>query len=330
MIEPASLIGFGLVLVGVSLAVSIALGLAFLGLGPRLRGWGAYAERTAAALAIGLPPLVGFGISGALAARSLLGGHLGIEDHCLVHDHHLHLCLFHGATWARQGWAVAVLAGACAAIVLRMGRRLVSVFGARLALRRLAQVAQPIPGHRTSVSLAPADTVFCFTAGVREPRIFVSTAAWDHLDSEERRAVIEHEIAHVGHGDIWFRALLGAMALFGAPFLTGRLLAAWDLATERACDQKSARVVGNSAFVASALVKLARAAKRQAPAFAASFPARHVVERVESVLRDGPDGARAARHIALWAFGLLLVVLVVSGALVDPLHHAVETLLGTI
>ena len=328
MIEPASFIGFGLVLVGVSLAVSIALGLAFLALQPRLRGLGAYAERTAAALAISLPPLVGFGISAALAARSLLGGHLGMEDHCPAHGHHLHLCLYHGATWAQQGWAVAVLAGACAAVVLGMGRRLVRVFGARLALRRLTQVAQPFSGHGASVSVVPADTVFCFTAGVRTPRIFVSSAAWDHLDSEERRAVIEHELAHVAHGDVWFRALLGAMALFGAPFLTGRLLSAWELATERACDQKSARVVGNSAFVASALVKLARAAKRRAPVFAASFPSGDVVERVESVLRDGPDGGRAARHIALGAFGFLLVVLLVSGALVDPLHHAVETLLG--
>lgn len=328
MTEPASAIGFGLVFLGVSILASLFLCLTFLGLRPRLAALGAYAERAAAALAILLPPVVGLVIASALVLRSFLGRPLGLVDHCLEHPHHLHLCVYHGAGWAEQAWAVAVIAGAGAALALGLSRRLRRSLGARRALRRLEQLAEALQGHGVPVKIAPAESIFCFTAGVFEPRVFISSAAWDKLDLDERRAVIEHERAHVAHRDVWHRAVLGAFALLGAPLLSGRVLGAWSHATECACDQRSARAVGEPALVASALVKLARASGPPRIALTASFPSGDVTERVERVLEERPDGRTAAARIGLLVLVLVAAAMLASALLVDPLHHVVETVLG--
>jgi Zn-dependent protease with chaperone function len=331
VITPASFVGFGLVLLGTSVAISFLACTVFLTLRSRLRRVGPHAERAAAALAICLPPLLGAGIAGALVLGSFLGGALGTPDHCPAHDHHLHLCLYHGASWAERAWAVATLAGACTGIAYGVGRRLVGWVSARRAVQRLSRVSRPLAGGSAPVSIAPADQAFCFTAGGLRPQIFVSTAAWDALDSRQREAVVEHELAHVAQKDVWIRSWLGVLALLGAPLLPRRILAAWALATERACDQRAARAVGDPSIVAEALLKLARLAKRPAPVFAASFasPA-DLAARVESLLADGPDGAAAARRFGWVALGSVVVGFCVAGAFVDPLHHAIETLLGGI
>jgi beta-lactamase regulating signal transducer with metallopeptidase domain len=178
------------------------------------------------------------------------------------------------------------------------------------------------------VILAPGASAFCFVAG---RRIYVSSAAWDALAEEERAAMLAHERAHVVNGDLPRRALLGLAGILGAPWFAARLLGQWRGATEKVCDRAAASSMGTSVAVAQALVTLSRlAGARATPTAAAAFVHRgvDVVERVEAVLGDGPDGRGAARRIARAAAVLFATVGIMATVLADPLHHAIETLLG--
>ncbi len=325
MIEPASLIGFGVAFLAAAWMGSALLGTAALLGTRRLERRGPAAVRAAATAALLLGPLLGIVLVLAVAGNSLADGWLGVADHCPEHDHHLHLCVVHGGSWASQPWAVATVAMAGTWMLVAVARRLTGVLHARRALHRIERLARPVDA---GVLVAPAATRFCFTAGMLRPRIFISSAAWQALDRDQRRAVVAHEQAHIRGGDLGRRALLGLAALAGAPLLAGRMLALWDRATERLCDQQAAREV-TPAVVAQALLAMSRGPVA-APA-GLSFGARaDVVARIEGVLADGPTGGTAARRLSAVAVLILAVAAAAAIAFADPLHHLAETFLGAL
>ena len=124
--------------------------------------------------------------------------------------------------------------------------------------------------------------------------------------------------------------LLGTAAALGAPVVARHALAAWEHASERLCDHRAADAVGDATAVASALVKLSRAGG--APiAGAASFGSGcSVEERVRALLAAPEPGERSAGSLRRAALLSLALALPLLAALSDPLHHALETLLGTL
>lgn len=327
MIDPASLIGFALAFVVISWALS-ALAVATLELlGGRLRAAGARVERTAAALALALPVALALTATGALAVRSLGGGH-----HCLVHGTHPHLCLLHGELWSSQPWAVVALAALSGALAVALLRRALDGRRARVALRRLTRAATKVDIAGISTHLVPSARAHCFVAGLLEARIFMTTAAWQALDEAGRHAVVAHERAHVVGRHLLWRWLLGALALLGAPLLSASLLRRWSEATERLCDAQAAEVVGDATVVAAALVQVARGASAGEPRLGLAFPSptAELEARVHAVLAGGHDGRRAAGWLRAAAAALLIVTLWFCAVAAEPIHHALETLLGAL
>ena len=336
MIEPRGLIGFAVAFLTITWALSFAAGAVFFAARPWLRRRGPAAERGGAGLALIGPPVLGAGLVAVLIGHSALGPTLGVIDHCPAHDHHLHLCLFHGASWTVVGWAVGLVAGLAVWTAVLVSHRAVRLARASRRLSRIAASSVRLTGEHRDVLLSPATTAFCFVAGLRRPRIFVSTAAWQRLGEDERRAMVEHERAHAAQGDLWRRTLLGLAATFIPSPLVMRLLAAWDSATERLCDHRAAMVVGDPSPLARALVAMARS-RPPAPVPVdgglASFApqgATQVIERVEAVLAEGADGAGVARNLGRVGLVALAAALIVSAFLAGPIHHGIESLLGSL
>jgi Zn-dependent protease with chaperone function len=321
-----SLVGFAIVFLGASLALSVLLGALVLALGPVLRRMGPWVERRAAAWALVLPPLVALALVAGLAMSSALALAAG-TDHCLAHDHHLHLCLAHGAEWTSQVWALATVAFATTFVAVRAGLSLRDQLLAQRSAGRLRGVATELPIR--GCYLVPSRERFAFTVGLFSPVVLVSSAAWEALEADQRAAVLAHELGHVAHGDLRRRAALGLVALVGAPFLASRLLGVWALASERICDHRAALAVGRPSTVASAILALASASPpRLAHAAAVFAAASHVPERIRALLDEGPSGERPSRILS-W---LVLLVAACAAALfavfAEPLHHALETILG--
>jgi Zn-dependent protease with chaperone function len=326
MIAAESLIGFGLAFLFTTWASSILLGVPMLLAGAWLRRRGPRVEQAACAAGTLVPPLVGAATLVTLivgSAAALAGG----ADHCPAHLHHLHLCLLHGAAWGGEAWAVATVAFAAAVVVTRLARMAVTQIAARRALARLQEGAVRV-GEVVRVA---SPHVFCFVAGLRRPRVYLSTAAWDLLGDDGRAAALAHERRHAERHDVARRLGLGALALLGAPLVARTLLLRWSSATERRCDREAAEIVGDPTAVAEALVALARRAG-PVPACAAAFPPAddELSLRVEALLGPAPDDRRAAsllwRGASIAALGAASAIAVQA----DALHHLLETILGAL
>ncbi|MHB8873244.1 MAG: M48 family metalloprotease [Myxococcaceae bacterium] len=321
----ASLVAFAAVFVAASLGLSLLFSVPLLLGRPSLRRTGPWVERRAASAALVLPPLLSFGLIAVLAADSALA--LSAADHCLDHDHHLHLCLRHGAAWASQPWALCLVAFAATFVSVRFTLSLSAHWGAQRAASRLRMLGVSL-GH-PACYLVPSDERFAFTAGLLSPTVVFSSAAWDVLEPEQREAMLAHELAHVAHGDLWRRAALGFAASFGAPYLVSRALQMWELSAERICDRHAARAVLRPSTVASAMLALVRMGPtRLAPEGAAFAAASHLPERIESVLREEPGGERHSRRLLIVLAVASALFAMACGAFAGPVHHALETILG--
>ncbi len=321
MISLGTAIGFALVFVLTAWTMSALTWLLTSASGDALRRLGPAAERRVTALAAVLPVLVAASVVATLVIRSVTG-----DDHCQEHDHHAHLCLAHGDAWAGRSWAIALVASAAAIMLVRLllfagtllrGWRAVAAL--RTASRRIGDVL-----------VVESARPFCFVAGLHKPEIYASTAAWHGLDDEQRAAMLGHERSHVANRDLAWRAALEVVSVFGAPLTPSPVLARWEQATERLRDGDAARAVGSPEAVADALVRMCRLGASPAPAASAGFtpaPAA-LAERVEALIGDRPRGDRAATALgAIW----LLVVAAIAVATVthaEPLHHALESMLG--
>ena len=324
MIAAGSLVGFVLAFVLLAWALSAAAAGVVRSSRRRLAAAGPAAERRAAALALLAPPLLALAVVVSIGVTPFHRA-----DHCEVHGHHLHLCMTHGAAWASQPFAVAIVTGVLAMLAIRAG----SGIGALVRTRRAVQALARTGSHRRvagiDVVVAPFERRLSFTAGVRTPRIFLSTAVWDRLDEDERAALLAHEVAHARGRDVLWGMVLAAAAALGAPGLARSLRQRWRAATERLRDRQAAEVVGDPALVGAALLAVARVPA--APAFAGALDATadgELTERVDALLANGGDGADGARRIARVVVPALVGLTLAQAVWSEPLHHALETVLA--
>lgn len=324
MTSAASLIGFAVAWVLATWSTALILGAGVAILRPRLAATGPAAERVAAAFVLLGAPLGGLVVAGVLIGQSLIAGGL---DHCAMHGHHPHLCLFHGEAWGQEPWAVVVaslfllLAGA------QLGRQVVASWRAHRHIGHIAAVGRRIA---PDVILAPGAEAFCFVSGILRPRILVSTTTWEALAEDERVAVLAHERAHIAQRDLAWGALFSIATSTLPPWLGRWSITSWRRATERLCDARAALGSGSD-VVASALLKLARL-RASGPAIAAlRFNAPDdVVGRAEALLRGAPHGELVASRLRRGALAIFSLAVAMALVLAEPLHHALETLLGAI
>ncbi|MEZ4361628.1 MAG: M48 family metalloprotease [Kofleriaceae bacterium] len=312
-----SLIGFGVVFVLVGVTTSAALAW----LVPRLAPRGPSVERRLATLAALLPVVLATAVVAILAIQSMIG-----VDHCTVDGHHAHLCLFHGMVWAERPWAIAVVAAGLAVVAARALAVLTSHLRGRALVARLRAKLE----GDARVQLVPSARMFCVVAGLRRPTIYVSTAAREALAPDEWDAMLAHEASHIAHRDLWHRLALELLLLFAAPLAGIAIRERWEAATERLRDADAAERTSAEA-VASALVHMARGQALARLAAVAPFTAtgaRLLALRVESLLDGAARGEPSARRLAGVALTSTAAVLALALAFAEPLHHALETLLG--
>lgn len=233
-------------------------------------------------------------------------------DHCLGHDHHLHVCSWHGAilpawlAWIGAfGWAVSAV-------------RAAQVVGGLVRTERLGTALAALGAARDGVHLVPATVALCHAVGVVRPRVLVSRAVADRLPADEFRAAVAHERAHIDRADPRWSACI-ALAGCAAPLTAGRWVRVWREAAEEAADDIAACAT-DGPTVARALVAVARMGIAPSPGLA--FGGAGLERRVVRLLA-GPLPPRrtlvGAGALLLAASACLVVVLAY-----EPLHHLVE------
>ena len=179
-----------------------------------------------------------------------------------------------------------------------------SVRDARSRSRMLDAIGREAPSADVAgmnLILVPAEEPFAFTVGLRRRRVIVSTPVLSALGTNERMAVLAHEIAHVRG---WHPALLSiGMVLSRAfPFIRPVRVCADQLliGIEMAADQAAARAVGDPLIVARALLALAPYTPKGTAAVGVTGT--DLGTRVERLTSDDPATTRGHR-VAPWMMG---------------------------
>jgi Zn-dependent protease with chaperone function len=179
------------------------------------------------------------------------------------------------------------------------------------------------------VRIVESERAFCFVAGRGRPAIYVSSRVWSSLSEPERAALVAHEAAHIRAGDLRTRMVIEALLVLAAPLTAARVRAVWLHASERVCDARAAHATGRPESVASAMVSLCRLqASRPAASLGFTPHPDELADRVRAVLAGGPLGERAATRLQRAVTAACAVLVAAAAAAAEPLHHALETLLG--
>jgi Zn-dependent protease with chaperone function len=268
-----------------------------------------------------LPGFAALAVTAAVVAPSMLHGLSIRPDHCAHHGHHAHLCAIHGAL--PPSWLAALGA---VAVVLVLGRGLAALARVRRASARVERLVGFAGGSTDSdIVWVPGSPWLCLAIGVRRPRVLVSRSLPEALGEARWRAALAHERAHLRRRDPATSAVLALAEAWIWPGAARALVSAWREAAEQAADAAAARET-SPLDVAEAMVAVARLRPDASlqPALAAVALERRIV-----ALLDGPDDRGSARPVGVLV-GVTATALVLAVGAVDPMHHAIESLLAAI
>ena len=277
----------------------------------------------AAPLAVGLFSTVLCFLPGALGAL------WPALDHCAAHEHVApRLCLAHQPVGPGTvlGWAVALawLAAVAGPVLRHMERARRS----QALLHQLLRASRRSAVEPDVVVLETDRPIAAVTALGSD--VLLSQGLISGIQAPLIQVVLEHEREHLRRRDPARRLIAGLLATTLLPHVRRALLAEWELASERACDEAAATKVGDRLTVARALLAVERLAAGarshldQELGIAAARFCRHALERrVESLLAPAPERARPMAW-GRWTAALFAFSLVAA----HPVHHAAEVVLG--
>lgn len=166
-------------------------------------------------------------------------------------------------------------------------------------------------GLPSGVDVVDEDEPFCFTFGISDPRIVISTGLLNRVTSDELGAVLAHERYHVRHNDplklIVARSL--SRAFFFLPvlaYLHRRYLAARELAADR----RAVRDRGRAPLVGALVKAVSSPHWSEVGAAAAIGGGAHLQLRVDQLERGAEPTFPPLPRQVLWATTIGLVVLV--------------------
>jgi prepilin-type processing-associated H-X9-DG protein len=230
--------------------------------------------------------------------------------------------------WPAIVAALFLTGGAVGSIRLLLGLRQIAWLRRRCVpigdanLSELVQVLQAELGCRRPIELGESpDLGTAATVGWRRP-VIILPAQWRQWTSQERRAVLAHEMAHIRNNDFLSSivAQLGLVLHFYHPlmhWLTHRL----RLEQELAADAEAARLAGGSRPYLTTLASLAlrQDERRLAWSVRTFLPSRGTFLRRIEMLRDHHNTvARASTRRRMALVGLLVIAGILAAGLRAP------------
>lgn len=274
---------------------------------------------TSPRISVRLPPAIGtwllsvggvLAAAGSTAALALLGFTLAGQSSMLASRGRWSLSTL------RQSDPVSTPIAAAALVALAL--LAVNACGAAIelgvALRSAYRLAADLPARGELAVIQEADLV-AFAVPGRPGRIVVSARLLRSLDAGERRAVLAHERAHLGHRHHLHQAAAHLVA--AANPLLRRMPAAVALACERWADEDAARLCRRDVVV-GALRRTA--AVRQPPLpgrLALGAAVLDIASRIRALEMPAP-------RLVLWRFALPLALLVTTVLAVAYAAHDTE------
>jgi hypothetical protein len=234
-----------------------------------------------------------------------------------------------GSVEERASVAMCVLATVAASILIGAAMRgLRSVRATQRVVRSWTPGARTIDFAELSIPAFVIEAQFPVVAivGIFHQRLFIARQVLEHCSTEELRAVVAHERAHLQHRDNLLRLLLCCFPdLLSITPVAARLEQAWTRASEERADDEAAQA-GLGLELASALCKVARLARGsfQLPVMALYHGA-DVAHRANRLLwpKIRSTSVKSCSTPDWLAFALLMAALLIGASIELPRLHAV-------
>lgn len=194
---------------------------------------------------------------------------------------------------------------------------------ARLLHNQLATASQ----KKDSVYILDDSRPIVFTLGWWKNNIYMTTGLIAECRDRDLNIILAHERAHSQRRDN-MRLLFARLVLLILPSsLAKKCYEDLHVLSESACDFSAAKTFG-STNVAETLLKIQRLSMRyfehQGRTIVSEFNGAAIEVRIQNLLNDRPHSK--AQELGLRLFVIFLVIL--SFALVDPLHRGIEMIIG--
>lgn len=236
-------------------------------------------------------------------------------DSNFIHWHHLNE--FHWNSW--HGLLVLT---ALALVILMLVRVIQRVAAVAKTIELLSAFSRERPD---GVLELDSEAHAAFTAGVSNPRCYMTSALIDELDHNEYEVIRIHEMSHVTSRDpahrAWFFVLAGLYPAIMARFLMSQMITA----TEQIADAQVVVENPDRAFIARVLLKVHKLVKQAAPINQSAmgicqFGADSIEQRINYLLSENDKSTFST----LVAFTLLAILALACAMGADALHHAIE------
>lgn len=310
--------GFLLNVVSIILMSAIVV-IGLISLAIELRLWRSHwlcaeARQTGLWLMVIAPWLIGFGAATIVMVLSIPGT-ATMFNNGVIHWHHP--AEFYLNSW--HGYFVLGATGFACLICLRVIRRL---WLANDVARTLASMSQP---EEDGVRILDAETPAAFTAGIIQPRCYMTRALLEALEVEEYAIIRLHELKHVQRRDPFRKSLFQLLTGFFPSRVAKSMNAHLAMAMEQSADTAVTDSFPDRALIARALIKVRRLALNENP-FSNSLPVLchfgldNVEQRIHYLLRD--DKGAALPMLIVFIVMLVLAALAALG--LDSIHHTIE------
>ena len=259
-------------------------------------------------------------LSFVLAILILQAYHTGdsLYDFALLHWHHM--THFEWFSW--HGFTVGVALFFVMYVLISQGRLL---WNHKKEIESLMCFSTNI---ETDIYQIESDDASAFTSGFFTKKCFVTTALIEQTTCEEYDVVIKHERAHIATNDPAKKWLFTLLCLFFIKPIAQRLKLHMILAMEQEADNAVIKSGTSKLFVASTLVKVAKLNAQsdllKNKSLVVNFGADVLEQRIYFLL----DKLKLEPIHKGITFSLVMVLVIVSSASIDGIHHFMETFFG--
>lgn len=196
-----------------------------------------------------------------------------------------------------------------------------------LMSRKLLSQLSVLGDRRQNWHLLPNRESLVFTLGWLKNRIFITEGLLDKCSDEDIDIILAHENEHIRRKDNIRLLLARLFTLFVPARLARRYMEDLHLFTEAACDFATARRFGQL-DVADTLLRVQRLVPDRFVCLdgrlVSAFTGAEVESRIEMLLSDGTS----PRALKYGSFLFIVVMLLLTFVLIDPLHHGIEWLVA--
>lgn len=239
----------------------------------------------------------------------------GIISNEIIHWHHPDT--FTLTSW--HGYFVLATSGLAAFISLRIALRLIR---SNTTIRTLLALAKREPD---GVHILETETPAAFTAGLKNPVCFMTSALIKNLNEDEYTIIKLHEQAHARRRDPIRKTLFLLLTAIFPDRIAQKLNQVMNTALEQSADAAVSSAFPDKAIIARTLVKARRLSMQPAAddlflAQACHYSVDDIDQRIHYLLTT-----RKGRALPkLFVFSLIAVVAIACALGADAIHHAVE------